>query len=96
MSAGLHGRFLLVSQVNYPATYLAEHLEGLPHDNVPCFLQTQRVTPRQLWQPVRAEVVLSERGYVLFDDTVPAAATAAAAAAASNSCAVNTGATPTA
>jgi len=28
------------------------------------------VAPRQLWQQVRAEVVLSARGYVVFDDTV--------------------------
>ena len=66
MSADLYGRFLLNSQVNYTGTYLADHLEGLTHDNVQYFLKTQHVTPRQLWQQVRGEVVLSERGYVLF------------------------------
>ena len=70
MSADLYGQFLLVSQVNYTGTYLADHLEGLTHDNVQYFLKTQHITPRQLWQQVRGEVVLSERGYVLFDDTV--------------------------
>ena len=70
MSADLYGQFLLVSQVNYTGTYLADHLAGLTHDNVQYFLRTQRVTPRQLWQQVRGDVVLSDRGYVLFDDTV--------------------------
>ena len=70
MSADLYGQFLLNSQVNYTGTYLADHLEGLTHDNVPYFLQTQHITLRQFWQQVRGEVVRSERGYVLFDDTV--------------------------
>ena len=58
------------SQINYTGTYLADHLTGLTHDNVQYFLRTQHVTPRQLWHQVRAEVVLSDCGYVLFDDTV--------------------------
>ncbi len=70
VTAELYGQFLLSSHVNYTGTYLADHLEGLTHDNVQYFLRTQHVTPRQLWHQVRAEVVLSERGYVLFDDTV--------------------------
>ena len=70
VTAALYGQFLLSSQVNYTGTYLADHLAGLTHDNVQYFLRTQRLAPRQLWQQVRAEVVLSERGYVIFDDTV--------------------------
>lgn len=56
--------------MNYAGTYPAEHLEGLTHDNVRCFLKTRRFTPRQLWQQVRPQVALSARGYVLFDDAV--------------------------
>ncbi len=70
VTAQLYGQFLVSSQVNYTGTYLAEHLEGLTHDNVRYFLKNQRFTPRQLWQQVRPQVVLSKRGYVLFDDTV--------------------------
>ena len=70
VTAQLYGQFLVSSQVNYTGTYLAEYLEGLSHDNVQYFLKTQRFTPRQLWQQVRPQVVLSARGYVLFDDTV--------------------------
>lgn len=70
VTAELYGQFLLSSQVNYTGTYLADHLAELTHDNVQYFLKKQRFTPRQLWQQVRGEVVLSARGYVLFDDTV--------------------------
>ena len=45
-------------------------MDKLTHDNVPYFLKTRRFTQRQLWQQVRPQVVLSPRGYVLFDDTV--------------------------
>ena len=70
VTAQIYGQFLLASHVNYTGTYLADHLAGLRHDNVQYFLKTQRFTPRQLWHQVRSQVVLSERGYVLFDDTV--------------------------
>ena len=70
VTAALYGQFLLSSHVNYTGTYLADHLTGLTHDNVQYFLRSQRLTPRQLWHQVRAEVVLSPSGYVLFDDTV--------------------------
>ena len=42
VTAQLYGRFLVSSQVNYTGTYLADHLDGLTHDNARCFLQTQR------------------------------------------------------
>ena len=70
MTAQLYGQFLVSSQVNYTGTYLADHLDGLTHDNVHYFLKTAHFTPRQLWQQVRPQVVFSARGYVLFDDTV--------------------------
>ena len=65
VTAQLYGQFLVSSQVNYTGTYLADHLDGLTHDNVRYFLKTQRFTPRQLWQQVRPEVALSARGYLV-------------------------------
>ena len=98
VTAQLYGQFWVSSQVNYTGTYLADHLDGLTHDNVRYFLKTQRFTPRQLWQQVRPEVVFSARGYVLFDDTFcsttrcPTSTTAGAP----NRSAASTAATPTA
>ena len=53
VTAQLYGQFLVSSQVNYTGTYLADHLDGLTHDNVGYFLKTSYFTPRQLWQQVR-------------------------------------------
>ena len=58
----LYGQFLVSSQENYKGTYLVNHLDGLMHGNMHYFLKTQRFTPRQLWQQVRPQVVLSARG----------------------------------
>jgi hypothetical protein len=70
VTAQLYGQFLLSSQINYTCTYLAEHFEGLTHDNVQYFLKTSRFAPRGLWQQVRHKIQLNPQGYVLFDDTV--------------------------
>lgn len=66
----LYGQFLLSSHINYTCTYLAEHFEGLTHDNVQYFLKTSRFTPRMVWKRVRQEIVLSSKGCLIFDDTV--------------------------
>lgn len=66
----LYGQFLLSSQINYTCTFLADHLEGLTHDNVQYFLRSKRFSPRQIWQRLKHEIVLSSKGYIIFDDTV--------------------------
>ena len=70
MTAPLYGQLLVSSQINYTDMYLADHLDGPPHDNVCYFPKNQRFTPRQIGQQVRPQVVRSARGYVLFDNTV--------------------------
>lgn len=57
MTAQLYGQLLVSSQINYTDMYLADYLNGLVHNNIRCFLKTQRFTPRQLWQQVRPQVV---------------------------------------
>jgi hypothetical protein len=63
-------QFLLVSQVNYTQTYFADHSEQLSHDRINRFIRENKLTPYELRQLVRPELVLSENGYILFDDTV--------------------------
>lgn len=70
MTKEIYGQFLLNSQINYTCTYLSEHLEEITHDNVQYFLRTTKLSPRIVWKQVRKEIVLSPRGYVIFDDTV--------------------------
>jgi hypothetical protein len=70
VSIELYGQFLLSSQINYSCTYLADHFEGLTHDNVQYFLKSHRFTPRLVWKQLKHKIELSPEGYIIFDDTV--------------------------
>ena len=63
-------QYLLVSQINYTLTNFADHSERLSHDAVNRYLRGERITPRLVWDNVRAQLVATERGYLIFDDTV--------------------------
>jgi Transposase DDE domain len=63
-------QYLLVSQINYTLTNFANHCEQFSHDAINRYLRSEKITPRLIWDNVRAQVVVSERGYVVFDDTV--------------------------
>ena len=63
-------QYLLVSQINYTLTNFADHSERLSHDAVNRYLRGERITPRLVWDNVRAQLVVTERGYLIFDDTV--------------------------
>ena len=65
-----YSQFLLVSQVNYTQTYFAEHSEEFSHDQMNRLMRENKLTAQELRQMVRAELILSENGYILFDDTV--------------------------
>lgn len=63
-------QYLLSSPINYTHTYFADHVEGLSHDRINRLLQQIDVQPRDLWDSVQESLVLSTRGYLVFDDTV--------------------------
>ncbi len=63
-------QFLLASQVNYTQTYFSEHSEEFSHDRINRMMRESQLTPRELRDMVRKELILSENGYILFDDTV--------------------------
>jgi hypothetical protein len=63
-------QYLLVSQINYTLTNFADHCERFSHDAVNRYLRGERITPRLIWDNVRAQLLLTERGYLVFDDTV--------------------------
>lgn len=63
-------QFLLSSQTNYTLTYFAEHSQNFSHDAVNRYLRGEKLTARMVWEQVREQVVVSDRGYLVFDDTV--------------------------
>jgi hypothetical protein len=65
-----YGQYLLASQINYPLTNFADHCERFSHDAINRYLRGAQITPRRVWDNVREQLVLTPRGYVVFDDTV--------------------------
>src|ERR1041384_7277955 len=61
---------LLVSQINYTLTNFADHCDRFSHDAINRYLRGERITPRLVWDNVHSQVVVTERGYLVFDDTV--------------------------
>lgn len=63
-------QYLLVSQINYTLTHFAEHSEIFSHDAINRYLQSERLTPRLVWDNTAPQILLTQEGYVIFDDTV--------------------------
>ncbi len=49
---------------------MPEHSEKFSHDQINRYLRGEKITPRLIWENVKNQVVQSENGYVIFDDTV--------------------------
>lgn len=63
-------QFLLSTQINYTLTYFADHVKELSHDRMNRYLRGERLRPHRLWDNVKDDIVLTENGYLVFDDTV--------------------------
>ncbi len=63
-------QYLLVSQINYTLTNFADHCEKFSHDLINRYLRGEKLTPRLVWDNVRSQVIVTPRGYLVFDDTV--------------------------
>jgi hypothetical protein len=66
----MYCQYLLVSQINYTCTNLAEHVEGLDHNSVYRYLRDERLSPRLVWEHAQKRLVMSKEGCIIFDDTV--------------------------
>ena len=63
-------QFLLSSQVNFTLTHHAEHHAHFSHDAINRYLRGEKLTSRLIWENVRSQIVLSEHGFVVFDDSI--------------------------
>ena len=63
-------QYLLVSQINYTLTNYADHSERFSHDQINRYLAGEKITPRLVWDNVATQIVPTNKGYVVFDDTV--------------------------
>ena len=63
-------QYLLVTQINYTLTNFADHSSQFSHDQINRFLKGEKIRPRLIWDNVKSQLVTTESGYVIFDDTV--------------------------
>lgn len=63
-------QYLLVSQINYTLTHFADHTGNMSHDAMNRYLKEERLSGRLIWENVRGDIVQSENGYLVFDDSV--------------------------
>ena len=63
-------QYLVSSQINYTLTNFADHSQDYSHDRLNRYLRDDKLKPRLVWEQVKDSVVVSENGYLLFDDTV--------------------------
>lgn len=59
-----------MSQKNYSLTYYAEHAKKCSHDVINRFLENEKYTASLLWEHIKGDIIVSPRGYLVFDDTV--------------------------
>jgi len=62
--------FLISTMANFTGTHLAEHLDGVSHDTISDFLQSERFTAQHLWELVRGLLVDSPQAFLIADDSV--------------------------
>jgi hypothetical protein len=48
----------------------ADHLEATTHDQINRYLRREKLTSRFLWENVKLLIQVSEKAYIIFDDTV--------------------------
>ena len=63
-------QYLISSQINYTLTNFADHTERFSHDALNRYLADDRIPPRLVWENVRAQLIATPTGYLVFDDTV--------------------------
>lgn len=62
--------YLISTPVNYTASNLADHLEGVSHDAVTDYLQRDKLSARGLWELVAPLLKDSQEAYLIVDDSV--------------------------
>jgi len=63
-------QYLLSTQINYTLTNYADHMEKVTHDVINRYLRNEKLTPKLIWEHVRADINFSDNGYLVFDDSV--------------------------
>ena len=63
-------QYLLSSQINYTLTHFADHSQRFSHDKINRYRAGDRITSRAVWDNVKSKLVQTQKGFLIFDDTV--------------------------
>ena len=63
-------QYLFSIHFNYTLTYFADHTAQFSHDAINRYLAGDRITPRAVWKNVKSKRVQTQKGFLIFDDTV--------------------------
>lgn len=63
-------RFIISTQTNYTQTYFADHSRHFSHDSINRYLREDCITPCSIWPIIKKRINFSQKGYIIFDDTV--------------------------
>ena len=62
--------YLVSTPINYIASNLANHLDGVSHDAVTDYLSRDRLTAHHVWELARHLIKDSPEAYLIADDSV--------------------------
>ena len=62
--------YLICTIGNFTSTNLADHLDDVSHDTITDYLQSERLTPRGVWELVASLIQDSSEAFMLVDDSV--------------------------
>jgi hypothetical protein len=65
-----YGQFLVNGVNNFTGTYFADTVLDLKHDSVWRHLNGSKLHSKAIWERVSKDIVYSDRGYMIFDDSV--------------------------
>lgn len=65
-----YGQFLINSPSNFTGTHFANSVPELDRNSVFRFLKFEKLTPRMVREKVESDLIFSEDGIIIFDDTV--------------------------
>ena len=65
-----YSQYLLVSQVNFTMTNFAKHVKDLTHDTINRYMSKEKITPANVWEIAKTDILYSKNGKLIFDDFV--------------------------
>lgn len=61
--------YLIISPIKYNQEYFGAYHEQISHDQLNRQMRYESARPRLVWEAVKNDIITSQQGYIVFDDT---------------------------